>query len=81
MRRLADAAEPPVVVPIIVVAVDADVALIVVAVEGRENVQRIIWSTAPRLASIPKSKRDTLRAVFYLGSLNPPMRRAKYFHF
>ena len=34
MKRVAEAGEPPVVVPVIVVAVDVHVALVVPAVEG-----------------------------------------------
>lgn len=35
MKRFAKAREPPVVVPVVVVAVDVHVALVVPAVEGR----------------------------------------------
>jgi hypothetical protein len=50
MKRFAHTREPPVVIPIVVVAVDVDVPLIVPAIEGGERcVQNVAHSTAPRV--------------------------------
>lgn len=47
MKRVADATEPPVVVPIVVVTVDVHVALVVVAIE------RDVVCVKCHLASLP----------------------------
>ena len=38
MKRVADAGDPPIVIPVIVVAIDVHIALIVPAVESGLNV-------------------------------------------
>jgi len=48
MKRVADTGKPPVVVPIVVVAVDVHFALVVPTVEDRiAIVQSIIYCTIP----------------------------------
>ena len=45
MKRFADAREPPIVVPVVVIAIDVHVALVVPAVEGGNIVQNAIHAT------------------------------------
>lgn len=47
MRRVAEASEPPVVIPVVVVPVDVHVPLVIPVVEG-SSVQNTIHATTPR---------------------------------
>jgi len=47
MKRVATATEPPVVIPVIVIAVDVHVPLVVPPIEGRKIVQDTICPTTP----------------------------------
>ena len=49
MKRVAHASKPPVVVPVVVVAVDVHLALVVPTVERGEIVRDTIYATTPRI--------------------------------
>ena len=51
MKRVSDAREPPVVIPVVVVLVHVHVLLVVPAVEGRHDVHNTVSTTAPRILS------------------------------
>ncbi len=47
MKKVAHARKPPAVVPVVVVAVDVHLALVVPAIKRGKIVRNIIWTTAP----------------------------------
>ena len=49
MKRVAEASDPPVVIPVIVVAVDVHVALVVPAVKRGHSVWDAFITTIPRI--------------------------------
>ena len=52
IKRVANTGKPPVVIPVVVVAVDVHVALVTIAVEDRVAIMRdIICTTAHRILS------------------------------
>jgi hypothetical protein len=51
MKRVANTGEPPVVVPVVVVAVDVHLALVVPTIERDEIVRDIVYVTTPRILS------------------------------
>jgi hypothetical protein len=72
MKRVAETSEPPVVVPVVVVAVHVHVALVVVpAIEGRPLMRDIFYTTAPRILS----------ELYRIRHHNAVISRTKYFHF
>ena len=71
MKRVADAREPPVVIPLVVVAVDVHVALVVPPVEGGRIVRGVLHTTAHRILS-------GLYRIRHLNALTP---RTKYLYF
>lgn len=68
MKRVADTAEPPIVIPVIVVAVHVHVTLIVVPLVERGQ---IVWSAIS----------TTVYSILILRHRNAPALHTKYLHF
>ena len=72
MKRVANAPDPPVVIPVIVVAIDVHVALVVVPpVEGGHIVPGVIQTTVHRILS----------GLYRIWHLNALTLRTKYLYF
>nr|QBM02523.1 hypothetical protein [uncultured archaeon] len=74
MKRLADASEPPVVVPVVVALVDVHVALVVPTVERGEVCK--IPSMTPPLEILSK-----ISGLNIISHHNAPVFCTKYLHF